>query len=109
VQKDVRLAFQLNESGFFDGDGSGQRPDPGAEEIGANASNIRYPSLEELLTKAGEQFGSLEYRRAVGEWVVFDGNGIERTFGQSPWDAIARFWLNSHRSLDREYRTNCIV
>lgn len=109
MQKDVRLAFQLNESGFFDDDQDSKRSDLSGPEAGGEIPNERIPSLEELLLKAGAQFGSLEYRRAVGEWVVFDSNGIERTFGQSAWDAVARFWLNSRRTLDRECFANPLV
>ena len=106
MQKDVRLAFQLREAGF-DQNQSGKRIELGGSR--AETLEVCYPSLEELIMKAQARFGSLEYRHDVGEWVVYDSNGEERTFGQSAWDAVARFWLNTQRRLDREYQIHPLI
>jgi hypothetical protein len=97
VTKDVRLAFQLKEAGFFEG--------LRGEALEHHGQDARSPNLEELLEGSKAQFGSLEYRHGVKEWVVLDKYGVECTFGQSAWDAVARFWLNSRRQLDSQSST----
>lgn len=98
MNKDRRLAFQLQEAGFpLSACGSGENPGPEEE---SRPSDVRYPSLEQLITESEGRLQSLTYRKEFGEWIACDDNGVEYATSTSLWDAVARFWLNTHRALD---------
>ncbi len=105
MKKDLRLAFQLQEAGF-PLSACGSRENPGPEEE-SYPLDVCYPSLEQLISESEGRLQSLTYRKEFGEWIACDDNDVEYATSTSLWDAVARFWLNTHRALDLgNYATN---